>query len=597
MKKIISMLLAVVMCFSLMTVSFAAEMNFTDVKSTDWFYNDVKTAVEMGLVNGKSATTYAPNDNLTYAEAIKLAACMNMLYTQGEINIKAGSPWYQPYVDYCVEYNIIDKEYDYNANATRAGYMGIFAKALPEEGFGVINDVPDNSIPDVPSSRAYAPAVYKLYRAGILTGVDAAHNCNPLANITRAEVAAILTRMMNEAKRVKITDMGKAEEAEPEVKEPEVKEPEATEPEVKEPEVKEPEVKDPEVKEPETTEPEVKEPETSKALTIKTHPVSKTVGLKEAANFTVEAEGGTEPYTYRWQMIKNSAWADITTSAFYNGVTTKTLKAISTSTREETIRCVVTDAAGNSVTTGDAKFTVVAADPLTVKINNDENYFEVDEGSDLRLTTAVTGGTGSYTYQWKVKKDGSTTWNDGVTASTFTVVGASDEDNNKLIKVEVKDANGWGVTSKEVRIVVNESKGSSLGERPSTSRPTNIGALAIKTQSGDMKGCVGIFTLNVEVEGGTAPYTYVWMKETVTENRNGTKTSKYIKIIDTDGTIKGAKTATLMVSLTSLDTYKYKCEVIDANGNTVTSDVITITVNAESNGGRVSIPTGGKLGY
>ena len=107
MKKIISMLLTVVMCFSLMTVSFAAEMNFIDVKSTDWFYNDVKTAVEMGLVNGKSATTYAPNDNLTYAEAIKLAACMNMLYTQGEINIKAGSPWYQPYVDYCVEYNII----------------------------------------------------------------------------------------------------------------------------------------------------------------------------------------------------------------------------------------------------------------------------------------------------------------------------------------------------------------------------------------------------------------------------------------------------------------------------------------------------------
>ena len=123
MKKIISMLLAAVMCFSLMTVSFAAEMNFTDVKSSDWFYSDVKSAVEMGLVNGKSATTYAPNDNLTYAEAIKLAACMNMIYTQGEINIKAGSPWYKPYVDYCVEYNIIDKEYDYTSNATRAGYM------------------------------------------------------------------------------------------------------------------------------------------------------------------------------------------------------------------------------------------------------------------------------------------------------------------------------------------------------------------------------------------------------------------------------------------------------------------------------------------
>ena len=50
---------------------------------SDWFYNDVKTAVELGLVNGRSETTYAPSDNLTYAEAIKLAACMNQLYTKG----------------------------------------------------------------------------------------------------------------------------------------------------------------------------------------------------------------------------------------------------------------------------------------------------------------------------------------------------------------------------------------------------------------------------------------------------------------------------------------------------------------------------------
>ena len=210
MKKIISMLLAAVMCFSLITVSFAAEMNFTDVKSSDWFYNDVKTAVEMGLVNGKSATTYAPNDNLTYAEAIKLAACMNMVYTQGEINIKAGSPWYKPYVDYCVEYNIIDKEYDYTSNATRAGYMGIFAKALPEEGFGVINNVPDDSIPDVPSKASYAPGIYKLYRAGIIAGTDTKGTFKPGSYIMRSEVATILIRMMDETTRVPAPkDLGK----------------------------------------------------------------------------------------------------------------------------------------------------------------------------------------------------------------------------------------------------------------------------------------------------------------------------------------------------------------------------------------------------
>ena len=211
MKKILSFLLATVMCLSLFGTVFAAEFNFTDVKTSDWFYNDVKSAVEMGLVNGKTPTTYAPNDNLTYAEAIKLAACMNQLYVDGKVTLTSGNPWYKPYVDYCIDNEIIDKEYNYTDVATRAGYMGIFAKALPDEGLKAINNVPDNSIPDVSSSKAYAAGVYKLYRAGILTGVDEAHNCNPLANIKRSEVAAILTRMMNEDKRVEF-NMGNEEQ-------------------------------------------------------------------------------------------------------------------------------------------------------------------------------------------------------------------------------------------------------------------------------------------------------------------------------------------------------------------------------------------------
>jgi len=41
-----------------------------------------------------------------------------------------------------------------------------------------------------------------MYRAGIVQGVDGAHNCNPNANIKRSEVATILTRMMNEGVRI-----------------------------------------------------------------------------------------------------------------------------------------------------------------------------------------------------------------------------------------------------------------------------------------------------------------------------------------------------------------------------------------------------------
>ena len=44
-------------------------------------------------------------------------------------------------------------------------------------------------------------AIYKLSRAGIVTGSDKEHNCKPNTNIRRSEVAAILTHMMHANKR------------------------------------------------------------------------------------------------------------------------------------------------------------------------------------------------------------------------------------------------------------------------------------------------------------------------------------------------------------------------------------------------------------
>ena len=46
MKRILSLLLALTMCISMTATVFAEEMKFTDVKTSDWFYDDVKTAVE-----------------------------------------------------------------------------------------------------------------------------------------------------------------------------------------------------------------------------------------------------------------------------------------------------------------------------------------------------------------------------------------------------------------------------------------------------------------------------------------------------------------------------------------------------------------------
>ena len=181
---------------------------FIDVLPSDWFYNDVKTAYEMGLINGKTTTTFAPNDNLTYAEAVKLAACMRQYYTAGSVTLVNGNPvWYSSYVDYAQANGIISGSADYNwtAPATRAGYMAIFANALPDAALTAINTVTSGAIPDVPLSHAQATAIYMLYRAGIVEGVDAAHNCSPNSNIRRSEVAAIITRMMDPTARKSFT--------------------------------------------------------------------------------------------------------------------------------------------------------------------------------------------------------------------------------------------------------------------------------------------------------------------------------------------------------------------------------------------------------
>ncbi|MBR5543484.1 MAG: S-layer homology domain-containing protein [Oscillospiraceae bacterium] len=255
MKRFLSLVLALAMLSGFATV-FAAGLSFADVKESDWFYNDVKNAVEMGLVNGKSETRYAPNDNLTYAEAIKLAACMNQYYTDKKVTLKNGNPWYQTYVDYCIDKEIISKfaNYNYTALATRDEFLNIFANALPEEEFVEINNVPMDSIPDYHGANSFAPEIYMLYRAGVLAGVNEKHEVTPKANIMRSEVAAVITRMMIREERMKFS-MGEEE------KEPEVTELEVTEPEVKEPETTEPEATEPEAKEPEVTEPENNEAE------------------------------------------------------------------------------------------------------------------------------------------------------------------------------------------------------------------------------------------------------------------------------------------------------------------------------------------------
>ena len=187
------------------TVETAYVFPFTDVPASQWYRSSVEGAHQMGLINGKTETLYKPDDNMKLVEAIKLAACMNQLHYSGKVLLENGTPWYKPYVDYAKENGIITRDYtetELNASVTRALYVDIFARALPDDALPAINDIPDDAIPDVTSASTYGPAIYKLYRAGILNGSDAKGTFGPSANIKRSAVAAILLRMMDADYRV-----------------------------------------------------------------------------------------------------------------------------------------------------------------------------------------------------------------------------------------------------------------------------------------------------------------------------------------------------------------------------------------------------------
>lgn len=179
---------------------------FSDVKPTDWFNANVARAYELGLMKGSSSDSFAPTGKVTLAEAVAMASRLHSIYATGAESFIQGNVWYQTYVDYAKSNGIISDDFEnYNAAATRSQFAAIFAASMPEDAFAEINSISDNAIPDVKSNAASADAIYTLYRAGILSGSDAKGAFLPASSISRAEAAAIITRMADISLRKQVT--------------------------------------------------------------------------------------------------------------------------------------------------------------------------------------------------------------------------------------------------------------------------------------------------------------------------------------------------------------------------------------------------------
>jgi hypothetical protein len=173
---------------------------FTDINENDWYganqQNVIAIAYEYGLMQG-SGNNFNPKGDISVAEAITVAARVHRVYSTGADDlVQSGSPWYRVYTDYAIENGIITANAfpNYSRAATRAEMAYIFSGALPKTEFPSQNTV--NSLPDVDSGTPYSDAIFMLYRAGVLTGGGTQGTYNPGNNITRAEAASIISRVI-----------------------------------------------------------------------------------------------------------------------------------------------------------------------------------------------------------------------------------------------------------------------------------------------------------------------------------------------------------------------------------------------------------------
>ncbi len=313
MKRIFLIMLLAMVCLLGLSLNAWASTGFDDVSSQDWFYNDLMFAVDNGLVNGKTATTYQPNADLTIAEAVKLAAGLHQLNAEGQISLvsAANGAWYQPFVDYAYQHGIISQDYLWTKSINRGQFMDIFYRAFPGDQYTEINTVPANAIPDTGEDSQYAMAIYGLYRAGIVQGSDEARNALPMSNIKRSEVATILARMVDPARRVSFTM--EAVSAEP--------------------------------------------PIAASDFMISQQPSFTDIFYGNDGQISISVSGGSEPYYYQWQQFIIDAWVDLADGSYWisadggdslSGAQSATLNLSSGDyLGNGKFRCLVEDAQGN----------------------------------------------------------------------------------------------------------------------------------------------------------------------------------------------------------------------------------------------------------
>lgn len=198
-KKIVSFALAVFMITLSFSTVFADETTestpFTDVAEDAWYYGVVKEAYERGLIEGKTETLFAPQDDVTGGEFI----VMTLRADAGAVSETGELVSIDEAVEQAERNGLISDEdawtFEADTPLTREQMMIILYRYMSYKGVSMTESADLTQFADGGDVSDYAEeAANGLAALGIIEGDGV--NLRPQDPITRAEASAVLIRTL-----------------------------------------------------------------------------------------------------------------------------------------------------------------------------------------------------------------------------------------------------------------------------------------------------------------------------------------------------------------------------------------------------------------
>lgn len=203
MRKLVCTLLTTVLFMSLVLPAFAApngteqETTFSDVPTDSWYYEPIMGIQQYGLIYGTGDGQFCPSGKATKAEALALACRINS-YSKGKSLSQPPLNWEEDSIRYALHEGIgVSSELTNMDEPCSREQMCLFLfRAMPKDVryLNMYNSVKDSN----------SPEILELYKLGIVQGVNSIAEFKGQANVTRAEMATIVYRIVDPTARIQI---------------------------------------------------------------------------------------------------------------------------------------------------------------------------------------------------------------------------------------------------------------------------------------------------------------------------------------------------------------------------------------------------------